>query len=150
MTIDEQRKLVVDETFKWLGTPYHPNARVLGAGVDCATLLAEVYPTALGWEPITLPHYSSQWHLHHSEEMYLAAVDKVVGVYGGGEVPNVTGPGDVVVWKIGRTFSHGAIVIKWPCVIHASLQARCVEMVNDVMLHGEVMGREMKVFSPWA
>ncbi len=27
--------------------------------------------------------------------------------------------GDVAVFRFGRTFSHGAIVVEWPVVIHA-------------------------------
>ena len=29
------------------------------------------------------------------------------------------GPGDVAVFRFGRTFSHGAIVTDWPRLIHA-------------------------------
>lgn len=33
----------VAEAMTWLGTPYHHQGRVKGVGVDCATLLCEVY-----------------------------------------------------------------------------------------------------------
>jgi hypothetical protein len=29
-------------------------------------------------------------------------------------------PGNVLIWRYGRTFSHGAIVSQWPMIIHAS------------------------------
>lgn len=33
----------VAEALTWLGTPYHQQGRVKGVGVDCGTLLCEVY-----------------------------------------------------------------------------------------------------------
>lgn len=33
----------VAEAITWLGTPYHHQGRVKGVGVDCGTLLCEVY-----------------------------------------------------------------------------------------------------------
>jgi NlpC/P60 family putative phage cell wall peptidase len=36
------RDAIVTEARKWLGTPYHHQGRVLGAGVDCLGLVAEV------------------------------------------------------------------------------------------------------------
>ena len=33
----------VAEAMTWLGTPYHHQGRVKGIGIDCATLLCEVY-----------------------------------------------------------------------------------------------------------
>ncbi|HYL49488.1 MAG TPA: hypothetical protein VET84_09005 [Stellaceae bacterium] len=35
-------------------------------------------------------------------------------------------PGDIALWRFGRCFSHGAIVIEWPVVIHAYLGRGCV------------------------
>lgn len=35
-------------------------------------------------------------------------------------------PGDLVLWRFGRAFAHGAIVAAWPRIIHAELQARRV------------------------
>ena len=33
----------VQEALTWLGTPYHHQGRVKGVGVDCGTLICEVY-----------------------------------------------------------------------------------------------------------
>ncbi len=40
------RAAVVAEAHRWLRTPYHKHGRVLGAGVDCSMLLAEVFEAA--------------------------------------------------------------------------------------------------------
>lgn len=98
-----------------MGTPYHHHGRIKGAGVDCATFLCEVYE-AVGLIPHIDPgSYAPDWHLHRSEEKYLGWLEKF-----GKEIdkPNA---GDVVVWKIGRCFSHGAIVIDANTIIHSHM-----------------------------
>lgn len=100
------RQAIVAEAQRWEGTPYHHHGRMLGVGVDCAMLLAEVY-AALGLAPALDPgHYAPDWHLHRSEEQFLAWVARAGAV----EVPQ-PGLGDVGVWRFGRTYSHGGIVI---------------------------------------
>lgn len=109
------RAAVVAEALTWLGTPYHPHARIKGAGVDCAMLLGEVYH-ACGllpdnWAP---GYYAPDWHLHRSEELYLQGIERYARKIHGDPLP-----GDVALFKFGMTTSHGAIVIQWPRVIHA-------------------------------
>lgn len=76
-------------------------------------LLCEVYHAA-GLVPFIDPTpYPPDWHLHRSEERYLGWVaeyaDKV----------EMSQPGDVALYRFGRTISHGAIVVAWPTIIHA-------------------------------
>lgn len=118
---------IVDLAKDWLGTPYHPNARVKGkgGGVDCALLLAEVYEQA-GLIPHIEPgYYPQDWHLHNADEQYLGWVLKYAD-----EVLEPA-PGDIALYQFGqktqnpvnsrhtRIISHAAIVIDWPVVIHA-------------------------------
>jgi len=117
----ELRRRVVVEARSWLGTPYHHHGRIKQVGVDCAQILAAVFET-VGLVPhLELGQYSTQWHLHRGEETYLQWLRDV----GAREVqPDVQtpAPGDVGVWKFGRTFSHGGIVIDGgsdPLVVHA-------------------------------
>ncbi|MCE9561882.1 MAG: hydrolase [Planctomycetes bacterium] len=116
MTPDEiaQRAAVVAAARSWLGTPYHHHARVKGVGADCLTLLASVYAEAGVIPPVRIPEYSHQWHLHRSEELYLNGVLEHAR-----EISGPPEPGDTVVWKFGRCYSHGAVVVVWPLVIHA-------------------------------
>lgn len=108
-----QRASVVAIAHSWLRTPYIHMGRVKGAGCDCATLLAEVYHEAGLIPRIELAYYSPQWHLHRDAERYL---DFIYDYASEIEYPL---PGDIVLFRFGRTFSHGAIVIDWPRIIHA-------------------------------
>jgi NlpC/P60 family putative phage cell wall peptidase len=107
---DELRAQVVAEAKSWLGTPYHHHARIKGVGVDCAQLLCAVYE-ACGCVPhIDLGNYAHDWHLHRGEEAFfrwLAAV-------GAKSLPSdeQPEPGDVAVFRYGRAFSHGAVVVE--------------------------------------
>lgn len=111
-----ERQRVVSVARSWLGTPYHTGGRVKGpqGGIDCLTLLAEVF-TEAGLVPrIPIPYYPADWHLHRSVERYLEGLLKYTL-----EIEGPPQPGDIALWKFGRCFSHGAIVIAWPQVIHA-------------------------------
>jgi cell wall-associated NlpC family hydrolase len=72
--IDAERAAVVAEARAWLRTPYHHMGRVKGAGVDCATLLAEIYARAGVVPAVAIPFYPPDWHLHRDAERYLGFV----------------------------------------------------------------------------
>lgn len=114
-----QRKRIVKEALSWSRTPYHHEAEVKGGGVDCAMFLVKVY-SDLGLIPYFDPRpYSPQWHLHHSEEIYLRFVEKHA------KKVDMPLPGDVVLYKFGRCISHGAIVVDWPIIIHVIVDIGC-------------------------
>lgn len=120
VTESELRGRVVVEARAWLGTPYHHHARLQGIGVDCAHLLAAVFEAGGLVPPQELGNYSPQWHLHHSEELYLQALQRA----GARRLPfgSPVQPGDVLVWRFGRTYSHGGIAVTGgadPEVVHA-------------------------------
>lgn len=109
------RARVVAEARTWIGTPFHSGGRLKGVGVDCGQMPLLVYE-AVG----VIPHYDSgyyppDYHLHHSEEWYLLIVERF-----GEPIPGPPRAGDFALWKFGRCFSHGGIVVDWPRVIHAS------------------------------
>jgi NlpC/P60 family putative phage cell wall peptidase len=116
---DATRQAVVAEALTWLGTPYHHHARVKGVGVDCAQLLCAVYE-ACGLVPHIDPgNYAHDWHLHRGEEVFIGWLEKV-----GAREVSVPAPGDVAVFRYGRAYSHGAVVVndKDPmAVVHAYL-----------------------------
>lgn len=105
---------VIKEAISWVGTPYHHHGRVKGVGVDCAMLLAEVYARTGVLPAIDAGHYPTDWHLHRSEELFLAQIKLA-----GGVPVDPPAPGDVAMFRYGRTVSHGAIVIQWPVVVHS-------------------------------
>lgn len=114
ITEAEQRQKVVDEARSWLHTPYHSCARLKGVGVDCAQLPAAIYEAAGVIPHIPVDPYSHQWHLHQSQEVYLQMVQSHAQEFSG-----PPSPGDFVLFKIGRLYAHGAVVIAWPRVIHS-------------------------------
>jgi cell wall-associated NlpC family hydrolase len=137
--IEAERRAVVDEARSWLRTPYHHMGRAKGAGVDCATLLAEVYAGAGVLPAFDVPFYPPDWHLHREAERYLDFVlahaveiqhsSQALSLDGGGKGEGEARdprPGDVALWRFGRCFSHGAIVIDWPLVVHAYAGRGCV------------------------
>lgn len=121
---DEQRAEVVEIARSWLRTPYHHEACIKGIGVDCAQLLVGVFKEFDPDVVANIPEYSPQWHLNRGEEKYLGVVREHMN-----EIEGPPKPGDIAMWKFGRCFSHGGIVIKWPTIIHARVQANC-ELLN--------------------
>lgn len=120
----KQREAVVAEAQRWLRTPFHDCAALHGIGVDCANLLAQVYEGAGVVQHVDIKPYSPQWFLHRSEELFLGYV---LGA-GGREIPEEEVlPGDCALFKIGRCYAHGAIIVGWPdAIIHAHKPAGAV------------------------
>ena len=161
MTIDPRRGCVVAEAVSWLRTPYHHMARVKGAGADCLTLLAEVYEKAGVIPHVEVPFYPPDWNLHHDAERYLEGVTRYareipycadnaplgVRVSGGAALRREPQPGDVAVFKFGRCFAHGAIVLGWPRLIHAWHSAGVV--YADAM-QGQLALRPVRIFDPFS
>lgn len=125
--IERQRAAVVAEARQWLGTPYHHEARLKGIGVDCAQLLIGVFsaPSVGLIAALKIPHYPRDWHLHRDAERYMGGILEHAREFQPG--PEGPQPGDVVLWKFGRCFSHGAIVSAWPKVIHSYVGKGCEE-----------------------
>ena len=108
------REAVVKEAESWIGTPFHHAARVKGAGVDCLMLLAEVYEHAGIAGHIEPPFYVPDWHLHRDAERYMEGLLAYARPIDGPPLP-----GDIALFRFGRTFSHGAIIVEWPRLVHA-------------------------------
>lgn len=118
--MNAERQKVIQIAKTWLGTPYHHHAQVKGAGSDCATFIAEVFFEAGLVKRFPIENYNPQWHLHRNAEKYMGRVLEYAREV---ETPQ---PGDIVIWKFGRTFSHGAIVVDWPSIIHQYITTGCV------------------------
>lgn len=154
VTIEQRRAAVVAEAMSWLRTPYHHRARVKGAGVDCAQFPIAVYGAA-GEIPDVRPDYPIQWHLHRDAERYLEHVERFARLISekarGADEPIVgTRPtvGDFAVWRFGRTFSHGAIVLNDEGdVIHAHV-GRAVE-IGNMFRDEELRVRPVRFYSVW-
>ncbi len=152
----EARARVVAEARSWIGTAYHHMGTIkarrdaAGAvldrgGVDCATLLACVYADAGVIAPVEVPHYPPDWHLHRSGERYLETVlERAKEI-----AESAAGPGDVVLYRFGRAFAHGAILLEqgWPQIVHARSQSGIVHEDRGDL--GELADRPRRFFTLW-
>jgi cell wall-associated NlpC family hydrolase len=132
----KERAEVVAYARRWISTPYHHAADVLGAGVDCGMSGVRWFVDT-GIIPAFDPRpYPADWMLHNTQERYLDIVAKIAGrELDLGDEPPIAG--DWVVWKFGKTFSHGALVTGapgtlsgWPWVCHAYAGAFMVEEID--------------------
>ena len=147
--MNEHRSAVLVEARRWIGTPYHHMGRVKGVGADCATFPAEVYAAVGVIASVPIAFYPQDWHLHRGEERYLAQVLDVAREVVAPE------PGDLALWRIGRAFAHGAIVIAWPRIVHAAIGLGVIE--DDASSPSLAFARrsdahrrrDVRFFSPW-
>ena len=125
MEATKTRQAIIVEAMSWCGTPYRHMGDIKGIGVDCAMLLIRVYG-ALGFVPSDYDPrpYSPEWYFHRTEELYLAGMEKYSHRV---ECPQ---PGDIAVYRFGKTASHGAIIVDNQCVVHAHRPDRSVTMAE--------------------
>jgi cell wall-associated NlpC family hydrolase len=126
MTREEGRAAVVAEAMTWLGTPWRHRGRVKGAGVDCAQFVIGVYAAAGVIEDFDTGEYPRDWHIHRDEERFLSFAPRFAREIDEAAV----GPGDMVLFRIGRVYSHAAIVLDWPRGIHAAVNAGAVVLCD--------------------
>lgn len=137
------REAVVAEAMTWLCTPYHHGAGLKGIGTDCARFPLAVYTAAGAVAETEVGPYPRDWHLHRNEELYLGWLHRLAV-----EIPReAVRVGDFAVWRFGRTFSHGAIVVSPPTVIHAYLGIGVT--LDDMDGHAELNSRPVRFFTLW-
>ncbi len=149
MTQQEQRHAVVTEALSWQRTPHHNGVRLKGVGVDCGQFPLAVYEAVGLISPTKPERYSPQFHLHRDKEWYLNLCMQL-----GKELPKSTIPqmGDFVLYKVGRVFSHGAIVIEWPRIIHSYVNVGVSLDLGDqgwMAKNKDGTTRETKYFTLW-
>jgi len=118
--MDAWRTAVLDEARSWLGTRWAHNQRVRGGGVDCGQYIIACFIGAGLVAPFETGAYPADWMMHRSEERYLGWVEQYL------DPVDAPQPGDVAAWRYGHCFSHGAIVVDWPVVLHAYRRERGV------------------------
>jgi len=135
-----KRAEIVAEALSWETTAYHSHASIKGVGTDCAMFPAACYH-AVGLVPELKPQYSSEWMLHRDEEKYLEWVTP----YAREITREQLAPGDFCIWKFGRVYSHGAIVIEPPEVIHALI--RCGVVRGNIDRDEDLRSRPVRFFT---
>ncbi len=149
------RAAFIEEAISWIGTPFRDCADVKGrsGAVDCAMLLTRC-AVDTGLVPAFDPRpYPPRWHLHRDEERFTSWIEHRLG---GREVPSPR-PGDIVVWRFGRTFSHGAVCVGAGEVVHAWSAAGCVlasrmdePMLASIGLGVACVARPVRFFDLWS
>jgi cell wall-associated NlpC family hydrolase len=140
-TIKQQRQQVVNEALTWLRTPWRHASAVKGAGVDCGRMLIEVYSAVGLIQHYVPPYYPQDFALHSSNERFLANIERYAH--------EVITPkaGDIAVWKFGKCFSHAAIVLDYPAIIHAKIN---VGVLLDEAEQGDLAKRTVRFYSVWS
>lgn len=148
-SMDEQtgRLAVVAEVKTWLATPFAHQGRIKGrrGGVDCGQIIACTYENA-GLTPRISPDpYQYQHHMHSNSEDYIGHVLKYTREITMAEAKMA----DIIIFKCGRTFSHGGILIEdWPGLLIHSRTGCGVEYAHAEK-NGFLKGRGRRFFSFW-
>ena len=129
------RDVVVREALSWSGTPYQQLADVKGpdGGIDCSMHLVRVWVDSGLVAPFDPRPYPPSWHMHQSEERYLHWMEAVAVEVAAPQ------PGDIAIFRFGRCFSHGGIVLPGGRIVHAMMQ-HGVCSVSD--LHEAFLAKE--------
>lgn len=108
---------IVAAARRWLGTPYHHQASVLGVGCDCLGLVRGVYRDVLGHEPELPPAYGADWAEACGRETLAEAARRHLT-----EIPaGSAGAGDVLLFAYGPGLpaKHCAVQTAPARMIHA-------------------------------
>jgi NlpC/P60 family putative phage cell wall peptidase len=112
------RSLILRIARTWIGTPYHHQGSVRGAGADCVGLVRGIYRELYGREAVgALPAYTRDWAEATGRETLLDAARRhLVEI-----APVDAAPGDVLVfrWRRGTVAKHCAILSGPAAMIHA-------------------------------
>lgn len=149
------REEMVEEARTWIDTPYVLHGALKGAGVDCATFIAEVLIACkfISREEVKdlFGFYSGDWFLHTSSERYLFGILRHARrvAMAVGQKREKALPGCLALYRVGtsKVFNHGSIITRWPMGIHA--ESRGVKEVN-LLHHRLTMASAMELFDPFA
>lgn len=146
--MEDIRQAVIEEAKSWIGTPFHFAACCKGAGVACGPFLIASYKPlsdAIQHPLPIVPQFAKDWHLHTAQERFLDVVKQFCKLI---DKPQ---PADVALFRLGakdRPYSHGAIVIDWPIVIHAHYRSgvETADATRDTVL---TSSSEVSFWSPF-
>ncbi|HWE18281.1 MAG TPA: NlpC/P60 family protein [Hyphomicrobiaceae bacterium] len=106
------RTTIVALARTWLGTPYHHQASLKGAGCDCIGLVRGIWRELYGSEAEALPAYTRDWAEGSGRESLLQAARRhLVEI-----APSSVQPGDILIfrWRRGALAKHCAILSTLP------------------------------------
>jgi cell wall-associated NlpC family hydrolase len=143
----EQRAAIDRVAREWIGTPFHDCSCIKGIGTDCAHLIKGVFCEAGILPDFVIDAYSPQHFLHSDREEFLEYVTR----YAHEIERERSQTGDIVLYKIGRAFAHGAIIVApgWPHIVHAHYHSRMVRKALGTSVHLGTPILGMRFFSFW-
>jgi cell wall-associated NlpC family hydrolase len=138
---DQERMALLDEALSWLRTPYRQQTDIKGVGADCVMFMVRCFVDSGLVPPFDPRPYPNEWHLHQSEEIYTSWLGKYT------VETHTPKPGDVVMLKYGRCYSHSALILNEFQLIHAHKQDGMVSLADVHLV--EFKDRPFKVYSYW-
>jgi cell wall-associated NlpC family hydrolase len=141
------RIFVIREAQHWIGTKFSMNACLRGVGVDCGRFPYAVYH-ACGIDVPVLPNHWPRDFMCHSmadAEPYLSLIQQKLSLI---DTPL---PGDLAVFKPlrSRCYSHAAIVVEWPRVVHARGVGSHPQVEEGSADQWPLAGSQVLFFSPF-
>ena len=123
------REEIVSAARRYIGTPYHHQAALAGAGCDCLGLIRGMWRDLYGAEPEEPPPYSPDWG-------ETSAVEHLLEAAGRHMVPiplDAAEAGDVLVFRLkpGFVAKHAAILTSRTTMIHAQSEDRVREVTAN-------------------
>jgi NlpC/P60 family putative phage cell wall peptidase len=112
-----ERSVIVEVARRWIGTPYHHQQAVRGAGCDCLGLVRGLWRELYGEEPETPPPYTPDWGEVGAAEPLLDAARRHMR-----EVTLAKArAGDVLVFRLkpNAVAKHAAVLSAPARMIHA-------------------------------
>lgn len=109
-----KRSDIIAEAASWIGTPYHHQASLKGAGADCLGLVRGVWRGLYGPEPAPVPAYGQD--ANDGAEALLVGLSAHL-VRGAGEPM----PGDLLLFRLRENWParHCALLIEDSRFVHA-------------------------------
>jgi len=140
MLYTKDRQAIVKEATQWLLTPYRGWSRLKGLGADCIGFVAGVYIrtkhiTEQEADEAIPPDYSLQIGQHQEDTEYIEGIKKFMR-----EIPlHEVRPGDVAMFKMALAYSHSAIVVNYPLILHSLAHGgvRYADAIRQPMLAGK-------------
>lgn len=120
------RTAIVAATRRWIGTPYHHQASLHGAGCDCLGLVRGVWRDLYGTEPETPPPYTPDMGEVGDREHLLEAAGRHLARVG------QPSKGDVLLFRLrpGMVAKHAGILTSPWTMVHA----QSADQVREVAL----------------
>jgi cell wall-associated NlpC family hydrolase len=144
------REQVVAEARAWIGSKYHLGQCVRGVAADCATLILGVYKNCGFVSDTDHSVYAHDWWIHAREDKYELRVVRHAYKLVEGVCHRTldAAPGNIIMTRVAgsRIYNHGAIVTKWPFVVHA----RRPEVVETNVSRDPMWSHQLVVvYDPW-